>query len=116
MTVGILLGYLAGRWLSWQHAALYSLSFTSLGAVLVFAMVPSSPRWLLMRKDRTSARRNLAYLRDQEVSSPLVAKEIDEIEESVLLQTQQGNASIREILSTRHLRTPLLIMLGKLMT
>lgn len=111
VTVGILMGYLAGRWLVWQHAALFSLSFTAVGALLVFSMVPSSPRWLLMRKDRTSARRNLAYIRAQDVSSPLVAKELEEMEESVLLQTQHGNASIREILSTRHLRTPLLIML-----
>jgi len=107
------MGYLAGRWLVWQHAALFSLSFTALGALLVFSMVPSSPRWLLMRKDRTSARRNLAYIRAQDVSSPLVAIELEELEESVLLPTQHGNASIREILSTRHLRTPLLIMLGK---
>ena len=104
---------MGGRWLEWRQAAFYSLSFNALGAVCVWIFTPNSPRWLLMQCERSEARKELAKLRGLEPNSPIVNHEIEDIEENLQHVAAIGNASLREIFSTKSLRTPLLIILGK---
>ena len=113
VTIGLLLAYMGGRWLEWRQAALYSLSFNALGAVLVWLFAPNSPRWLLMQCERSEARKELAKLRGLEPNSPLVNREIEDIEENLQHVAAIGNASPAEIFRTKSLRTPLLILIGE---
>lgn len=113
MTIGLLLAYVGGRYLEWTDAALYSLSFNAAGAILIFIFTPNSPRWLLMQCERSAARKALAQLRGLEINDSLVNHEIEKIEENLQEVAETGNASLKEIFTTKSLRTPLLIILGK---
>ena len=112
MTIGLLLAYLGGRWLDYRESALYSLAWNTVGAVAVWLLTPNSPRWLLMQCERSEARKALAKLRCLEPNSPLVNREIEEIEENLNHVAAIGTASPKEILMTKSLRTPLLICIG----
>jgi hypothetical protein len=55
--------------------------------ILVLYFLPESPRWIYSRGETEKARQILAKLhsRDGDVNSPLIAFEIEEIEESISL-------------------------------
>ena len=65
-----------------------------------------------MQCERSEARKALAKLRCLEPNSPLVNREIEEIEENLNHVAAIGTASPKEIFMTKSLRTPLLICIG----
>ena len=89
VTVGLTIAYLAGRWLTWHEAAVFSMGFNALCTLCVWLLTPLSPRWLLIQCERAEARRSLAKLRSLEANSVEVNAEIEEIEDSL----QQGTGS-----------------------
>lgn len=111
VTVGLTIAYLAGRWLTWHEAAVFSMGFNALCTLLVWIMTPLSPRWLLIQCERAEARKSLAKLRSLEPNSEEVNAEIEDIEDSLQQASAMGTASPMEIMGTKSLRTPFLIIL-----
>ncbi|KAJ9100060.1 hypothetical protein QFC20_005584 [Naganishia adeliensis] len=75
---------IAGKW--HYHSSLIVVGLTR-PMFLAMYWMPESPRWIYSRGDTARARRILADLhsRDRDINSPLIAFEIEEIEESISL-------------------------------
>ncbi|KAI5454184.1 hypothetical protein NCC49_004249 [Naganishia albida] len=71
---------------SWRLPLFIQLGFPAINIAAMYWM-PESPRWIYSRGDTERARRILADLhsRDRDINSPLIAFEIEEIEEGISL-------------------------------
>ncbi|XP_054258056.1 facilitated trehalose transporter Tret1-2 homolog isoform X2 [Macrosteles quadrilineatus] len=66
MATGVLISYIIGTWLPWDHLALVSAIFPT--AMLVFLIpLPESPCWLRSRGRKEEAERSANWLRHQKV-------------------------------------------------
>lgn len=78
MSIGILLAYSVGPWVSRQALAGVGLSLPIIFA-LIFIWMPESPYFLVMKKRTEAAEKSLTWLRGTSV----VHKELEQIEESI---------------------------------
>ncbi|CAG4979040.1 unnamed protein product [Parnassius apollo] len=103
--IGILLCYVAGKYLDWSQLAYLGASLAVPFLILMF-MIPETPRWYISRGRTEEARRALQWLRGAHT------KIDNEIREIVLSDAEVGKESaIAELLSKKYMKS-IFICLG----
>lgn len=106
ITLGILLSYSFGIFLTWRWLAIVAAVPCAMLTIFT-ALIPETPRYLLTLRKRRESRHSLAFLRGRSAD---VESELKELEES--LGRLVGSASWLEVFSQKEIRTPLLLSLG----
>ena len=106
ITVGILLAYVLGTLLTWQHLALLS-AFFAVVQLLQSTRIPETPRYLLMRDRKQEALQSLAWLRGPVAD---IDEECRDIEEN--LPDKNDKFRLDDLLSQHQLLAPLKVSVG----
>lgn len=103
--IGILLCYVAGKYLDWSQLAYLGASLPIPFLLLMF-MIPETPRWYISRGRHEEARKALQWLRGSK------AKIDNEMRDIALSDAEiENDCSIREMLSMKYMKA-ILISLG----
>ncbi|XP_037089041.1 facilitated trehalose transporter Tret1-2 homolog [Pollicipes pollicipes] len=96
---GILVCFLAGTYLRWDHLALFA-GCIPVPFLIMMWFVPETPRWYVAHGKLKEAAKSLRWLRGQDVN---ISDELSSITEHITA-AQRTHSSLRDLLSPHYLR------------
>lgn len=104
---GILICFLAGKFLNWWQLAILGAVIPVPFLVLMF-VIPETPRWHFSKGNPEKARMALQWLRGK---SSDVSVEYEDIQKTIIENQKQGNTMLEDLFSASCIK-PLLILIG----
>ncbi|XP_073989536.1 facilitated trehalose transporter Tret1-like isoform X2 [Rhodnius prolixus] len=103
---GILICFLAGKYLDWSKLALFGACLPIPFFILMF-LIPETPRWFIGKKMEHKAKKSLEWLRGENAD---INKEMSELQKSTEL-FKENKSSIKELFNKKYL-CPFAISMG----
>lgn len=104
--IGILVCFIAGSYLKWDHLAWVGVALPVPFLILMF-LIPETPRWYITKGEKDKAKAALQWLRGQDTD---IEEEFDELKKSQE-DDDKSKSGVTDLFS-KHYVKPLLIALG----